>query len=368
MDFQNARASMIIEKICFHLSAKIAHSATIISMKLNSIRDIFSAFKELKILVLGDSMIDTYIHGKIERNSPEAPIPVLIKSSVTKSPGGAANVAINLKNIGVRATLCSVIGTDENGQILKQLLGEDELQIDGIFEDPSRPTTEKSRYVADGKHLLRVDSESDLQIDGHLRKLILYFVIKSLPDIDAVIFQDYDKGIFSTELVSALVPKCKALNIPIIVDPKERNFFFYKNVALFKPNRREVEKALGRSINPTSGENLSETYRSLKHHLGFGSLLLTLSDHGILAVNDTCHMQLSAEKIHIKDVSGAGDTVVSVAAACAALKLPLEITARLSNIAGGLVCEKSGVSAIDENEFLNAASIRLKSFIAPLAM
>ncbi|MDA0196016.1 MAG: bifunctional ADP-heptose synthase [Bacteroidetes bacterium] len=335
-------------------------------MKLNSINDIFNAFSKLRILVLGDSMIDTYIIGKVERNSPEAPIPVLNKSSITKSLGGAANVALNLKNLGVSVILCSVIGSDKNGQTLKQLLIDDELSTDGIFEDSSRPTTDKSRYIASGKHLLRVDSESDHQIDSRLRKLFLDFVIKSLPDIDAIIFQDYDKGIFSEELISALVPKCNALNVPVIVDPKERNFFFYKNVALFKPNRREVEKAIGRSIDPSSEKNLSEAYGFLKHHLGFDSLLLTLSEYGILGVNDTYLQYLPAEKIEIKDVSGAGDTVVSVAAACVALKLPLEIIARLSNIAGGLVCEKSGAKAIERNEFLDAALIGIEGYLTPL--
>ena len=326
-----------------------------------SIDEIFVNFARKSVLVVGDLMIDAYIWGKVERISPEAPVPVVHVRKSEYRLGGAANVAKNLVALGAKTAIAGVIGDDSEGQIMCELLAEEGIAHDFVVTDLQRPTTVKQRVIAHAQHLLRIDKETDKEISSETSDEIFERISAHLSKFDAIIFEDYDKGVLSEVLIQKIITLAQKLQIPTIVDPKKRNFKSYRGATLFKPNLKELREGLHGDFNPLAAD-FEEMLQKAKTSLAVENLMVTLSEEGVAFVeNSGKYGKISAHKREIADVSGAGDTVVAVAALCAAMRLPLSFTADVSNLAGGLVCEFSGVVPVSKKDLLNEAKLKIRS-------
>ena len=311
-------------------------------------KGLLERFTGLKALVVGDVMIDAYKKGVVERMSPEAPVPIVnVKTSFDRL-GGAANVVLNLKSLGAIPCVCSVIGEDAYGDKLCQLLLEHGVDVGCLVKSKQRRTTVKHRVFNGDKQVLRIDEEDVFDLtDGEHQAL--WEVIENRLNsehFDVVILQDYNKGVLSEKMIKAIVGLANQKDIPVAVDPKKKNFFAYQGVTLFKPNGKELRDGLG-----TSAETIDELRRSavmLQQRLGCQYLMVTLSEQGVMILHDGAFHHVPAHPRNIVDVSGAGDTVLSVAALCLALKADAETIAAVANLAGGLVCEEVGVVSIDK--------------------
>ncbi len=315
------------------------------------IERLFKRFEQLNVLIIGDVMIDSYLEGTIERMSPEAPVPVVSVRKRYQRLGGAANVMLNINALGAKATLCSVIGNDIHRDVLMNMMAEHGLDCQGLVSSATRITTVKERVICDDKHLLRIDEEvtDDLSDEEHAALRDKIDSIIDSNDFDIIIMQDYNKGVLTEQVIREVIAKANAKRIPVAVDPKKKNFFAYKGVTLFKPNAKELREGLG-----TASEkpfDLEAGIRQIQSLLNCQYVLATLSENGLLISHCTKEQantyRIAAIPRHIVDVSGAGDTVLSVASLCLAAKETAPFIAALSNIAGGLVCESIGVVPID---------------------
>jgi D-glycero-beta-D-manno-heptose-7-phosphate kinase len=313
-----------------------------------SINEIFDAFNRQRVLIIGDVMIDSYIFGKVERISPEAPVPVVNVKKRERRLGGAGNVALNVQSLGATPILCSVVGADNHANDLLNLLIVSGLSTEGIIKSEARITTVKERIMAGSQHVVRIDSEMDSLIQEAERELLVEKVKELAATCDVIIFEDYDKGVLGKESIEAIITFAKENNIPTIVDPKKRNFLHYAGVDLFKPNLKELKEGLKIDFNANNFAQMQQAVAQAKESLGVGGMLLTLSELGVYIDFEQKQHHLEAHIRQIADVSGAGDTVVSIAALCLALKLSPKIIAELSNLGGGLVCESVGVVPIDK--------------------
>jgi len=315
----------------------------------------FHDFKSKRILIVGDAIIDTYLWGEIHRMSPEAPVPV-VDVAVNQNDsrlGGAANVALNLKELGAESILCTVIGNDNRGILFEQLMQEQGLTLEGMLISNGRKTTTKTRVIADNKHQLRIDEEDTYPIK--VEKQFYNLIEKLTHNIDAIILQDYNKGVLTESIIEKIITLANQKNIPTIVDPKKQNFLAYKNCTLFKPNLNEIKDGLNTKINTNDIDEISQKTSDLRNLISAKAILLTLSDKGIFLKTKNNYTLSKSTTSNVVDVSGAGDTVVSVAAICMACNIKFEELALLSNIAGGIVCEKVGVVPITNNELLERA-------------
>jgi D-glycero-beta-D-manno-heptose-7-phosphate kinase len=317
--------------------------------------EIFSEFSKLRVLIIGDVMVDAYIWGIVERISPEAPVPIIQVTNRDNRLGGAANVALNILSLGATPILCGLSAEDDNGRVLTRLLSEKKLSLEGMVTTTSRPTTVKARVIASQQHVIRIDQESDRVATAEEERELLKRIEKLLPTSDVVIFEDYDKGVITPALIAQTVLWAKAKGIPTVVDPKKRNFLHYKGVTLFKPNVKELREGLKVDLDVHDLSSVKEAVRLLKERLIVEGVMLTMSEHGMFIDHMGTQHVLPAHKREIADVSGAGDTVVSVAALCVALKLNAYDTAFLSNLGGGLVCQHVGVVPVDKKELLDEA-------------
>jgi D-glycero-beta-D-manno-heptose-7-phosphate kinase len=309
----------------------------------------------LNVLIIGDVMIDSYLWGTVERISPEAPVPVLTVKKREKRLGGAGNVIMNVKALGCTPLIASVIGQDEEGKNFLEILAEHGISSDSVVISDKRSTTVKHRVIGGTQHLLRVDSETDAPLDEAERMALIQKIEKVLPQADVVLFQDYDKGVIDKVLISAVVDQAQKLGIPTVVDPKRRNFLHYHHATLFKPNLKEIKEGLGLENTPKSFEELRDAAQRLRDKMHISQALITLSEAGVFIDDGKTQKIIPAHKREIADVSGAGDTVISIAAACVALQTSPEFMAALSNLGGGLVCEQVGVVPIDKQKLLNEA-------------
>ena len=325
-----------------------------------SATSLFGAFKDLKVLVLGDMMVDSYVWGNVSRMSPEAPVPVVLIEKREKRLGGAANVALNIQALGATPIPCAVIGDDDAGQFFLNRLAERGISAEGIVTSTERPTTIKERVLSDDKQVLRVDSETDKTLSAHEQTQLLEKAKKLLPLCQVVIFQDYDKGVINADIIEAMVMAAKELGIPTVVDPKKRNFLAYKYVTLFKPNLKELKEGLDIEVDPTDLDSLNQGVLKLTSKLDCDQVMVTLSEHGVFIKNETESFKLAAHKRQINDVSGAGDTVISIAALALALGLDSNQIAAISNLGGGLVCEHVGVVPIDKDSLLSEVEREIK--------
>ena len=312
---------------------------------------IFTAFENLDVLIIGDVMIDRYLTGKVDRISPEAPVPVVQLYHTENRLGGAANVALNVQAMGAKAHLCSFIGKDENAELFFRLMPQENLDQQNILQSNERKTTVKTRVIASNQHLLRVDTEDTHDLSANETDQFLS-AIKSFLNrqkIDVILFQDYNKGVLTHELINAIIEEALQRNIPTAVDPKKDNFLSYKNTTLFKPNLKEVREALPFSIDPDLA-SLQKASDFLRQKLNHENTLITLSEKGIFADDKKQSMILPTHPRNITDVCGAGDTVISIAALGLAISMDLKDIALLTNLAGGQVCEKVGVVPVNKKQ------------------
>jgi D-glycero-beta-D-manno-heptose-7-phosphate kinase len=320
-----------------------------------SLEQIFDAFNNLKVLVIGDVMIDSYLWGEVNRISPEAPVPVVDVKKREKRLGGAANVAVNIQAMGAVPILCAVIGDDKDGEDYLELMRQSHLPTEGILQSKERITTIKHRILAGHQHILRVDAEMNHLILETERDALFQKIEALLPQCQVVIFEDYDKGLLDGILIQKVILLAKRLNIQTVVDPKKRNFLHYQRATLFKPNLKELKEGLKLDFSKEDMDALQEAVKMLKERLQLEHALVTLSEKGVYLDSPTEKHHIPAHIRNISDVSGAGDTVVSVAGLCLALGLPPKIIAEIANLAGGLVCEYVGVVPIDKNKLLAEA-------------
>ena len=318
---------------------------------------IFDSFNKKRVLIIGDVMVDSYIWGKVDRISPEAPVPVVAVQRKENRLGGAANVALNVKALGANSVLTAVIGNDLEGDTFLKLLDQEGLSSEGIMR-LDRPTTVKTRVLGNQHQLLRIDAEDDSELSTSDSIVFIERIVKLLRSerFDVIIFEDYDKGLISKNLIESVVSIAKELNILVAVDPKKRNFLSYKNVNLFKPNLKEIKEGLKMDVDPKSLDSLMAADNKLRKELNHTWSLITLSEHGMFASNGTEQSQTPSRPIIISDVSGAGDTVISTAALCLSAGADIETSTFLANLAGASVCEKPGVVSVDA-AFLLATAI-----------
>ena len=312
-------------------------------------------FKNKNILIIGDVMLDSYLFGTVDRISPEAPVPIVDITSKQYKLGGAANVASNIKNLGGTPILCSMIGKDQNSEIFLSLLEKIEISREYIYQNKDRITTNKIRIIGNNRQILRVDDEinTDLLYKDQCDFLNLINKIFSNHKIDCILFQDYDKGILNQHIIDTVTQISISLNIPIIADPKKKNFNFYKNIILFKPNFKEFKE----SINITNQNKLELLELGSKelHKKGIEIVFVTLSEDGIFISykkdNNIISKIIPGIAIDVIDVSGAGDSVCSIIAMLIN-EIDIEEIAIISNIAGGIVCKEIGVVSIDKEKLL----------------
>jgi D-glycero-beta-D-manno-heptose-7-phosphate kinase len=326
------------------------------------INRLFEEFNKTNILVIGDVMLDSYLWGHVERISPEAPVPIVSVNKRESRLGGAANVALNLQSLGANPIICSIIGNDSRGEEFTELLKKQKLTDAGILKSKNRITTTKFRVLGNNAQLLRVDEEMDTDITEKETNE-LYKKIESLINkktISAIIFEDYDKGLINKTLIDKVVKLANSLKIFVTVDPKKKNFNFYKNVSLFKPNLKELKEGLKIDIDTKNIKDINKAASILHSRNKIDIVLLTLASEGVYISKKSktnISKLIPAHKRNIADVSGAGDTVISVATLCLAAGLAVEDVARISNLAGGLVCEQVGVVPI-QKDILKKAIIR----------
>lgn len=311
-------------------------------MEFNSIREVFDAFKNIKVLVIGDSMIDTYLSGAVDRISPEAPVPIVTIEKEEHRLGGAANVALNLKALGATPILASIVGNDANATLFRELLDQQDLSNNFLLQVSDRPTTQKKRVLSGPRHLLRMDYEKDDPIATDQTTQFFELVEPVFAEVDVVVVEDYDKGLLGPELIDLIVKKAHDYQIPVCVDPKFRNFSHYQKVDLFKPNLIELKKGLRIGNEPELGA-LQQSVSGLREKLGAKFILLTLGSKGVLVHTANETKSIPANIRNVADVSGAGDTVIAIASLAYTLKLPAHVIAELSNLGGGIVCEFPGV-------------------------
>jgi D-glycero-beta-D-manno-heptose-7-phosphate kinase len=312
-----------------------------------TIDQIFKDFTNLRVLVVGDVMLDSYVWGKVERISPEAPVPVVNVGHREYRLGGAGNVLLNVQALGAEAIACTVIGNDGPGDILQHQLNERFLSCEGLIRSDARITTIKERIIAGSQQVVRIDTETDAAISENERGQLVAKAKELIPSCQVVIFEDYDKGVLSSEAISEITAFANQHGVPTVVDPKKRNFLAYRHTTLFKPNLKELREGLKVDFEVGDAMALRTIVQQLTQTLQVQGALITLSEYGVYIdyQNETCH--LPAHRRSIADVSGAGDTVISIAACCVALGLPPRVIAGLSNLGGGLVCEQVGVVPID---------------------
>lgn len=318
-------------------------------------RNLFQEFNNIKIAVIGDVMLDTYWWGNVNRISPEAPVPIVALQKSELRLGGAANVALNLVSMQAQTTIISVIGKDDEGKKLQQLLQNEGINTKYIVQSSSRITTNKTRILSRNQQMMRLDAEitTDLDADTEqdLLKNIENYIVTERPKV--IIFEDYNKGVLTQNIISKTIELCKQHNVITTVDPKRKNFFNYVGVDIFKPNLAEVKDGLNVLLEDVNISSLSKIHEQLKNKLQHKISFITLSEKGVFYNSDNEQKIIPTHIRTIADVSGAGDTVISVASLVYAATKNILLAAEMANIAGGLVCEEVGTAAINKEKLLS---------------
>lgn len=312
------------------------------------LKKIIEGFQNKKIVVLGDLMLDRYFWGKVTRVSPEAPVPVVDIQRESYHMGGAANVASNLKSLGVNAYLCGLVGDDLYGEKFNELALQSGINIDGLFMDSDRPTTVKTRVFGNNQQIVRLDTESLKSVSSKAERHILK-TLEDIDGIDAIIFSDYNKGCLSEIVIREIITQARNRDIPIFVDPKFTNFFEYSNVTLVKPNKKEAEEALNFKFNDI--EAINKAGKLLLKKLNVENVLLTLGADGMVLFEKNGNITSIPTKARsVADVSGAGDTAIASFAAAYVSTKDVKISSQIANISSGIVCEKPGIVSITKEE------------------
>ena len=316
---------------------------------LQSIDQLFEQFRTLKVGVIGDVMLDSYMWGHVDRISPEAPVPVVLLDSKEYRLGGAANVALNLRSLGAPVTLFSVVGADEEAERLKKMLEDQSIQTSGLIQTNNRITTNKTRIISRNQQMMRLDSETTRELNESdtncLLNAIEEYVTKEKPGV--VILEDYNKGVLTGTVIEHVIALCKKHQVITAVDPKRKNFFAYKGVDIFKPNLKEAKDALNLMGDQPLSELMPKVHAQLSEELNHLVSFITLSEKGVFYQQGDDRAIIPSHVRNISDVSGAGDTVIAVAALVYALTGDAQLMASISNIAGGLVCEEVGTVPVN---------------------
>lgn len=315
---------------------------------------LFKRLTELKAGVIGDVMLDTYWWGSVDRISPEAPVPVVALRKKEHRMGGAANVALNIKALGAKVSIFSVIGDDEDGRTLDNLFKEEHIGTSYLLKSNKRITTSKSRIISRNQQMLRLDSEITKDLDppdeGRLIDAVTKYIEQENPDV--LIFEDYNKGVLSPRVIREVIQLCRAKGIATTVDPKRKNFFAYEGVSIFKPNLKEVREAFNIIDENLDQETLESIHDQLRARLHHDVSFITLSERGVFYEDSLNAGVVPAHIRNIADVSGAGDTVIAVASLVYAATKDIKLMAEVANLAGGIVCEEVGTVAINKEKLM----------------
>lgn len=310
---------------------------------------LLEAMRKVRVLVVGDLMLDRYISGVVERISPEAPVPVVRVREESWAVGGAANVAANVLALGASCDLVGCVGEDDAGGVLLDALASLGGRLEGVIRDPSRPTTLKTRVLARSQQVVRFDLEDDRDVSDHVAGDLAAAVERALPTVDVVVLEDYNKGVVVPRLIDAALEGARSRGIPSVVDPKRRNFFGFPGVTVFKPNAKELEEALGHPLQPDDPAWMEE----VRARLSCQVLLLTLGERGMtLRGPEDVHLHVPAAARSVYDVSGAGDTVTAVVACALAAGASWAEAAVLANHAAAIEVGKAGVATVSPGEII----------------
>lgn len=328
---------------------------------MEDLQKLFESFATLKVGVIGDVMLDTYMWGKVERISPEAPVPVVSLDKKEYRIGGAGNVALNCHSLGSQVFILSVIGDDTEGLLLEELFNENMIDTSYLVKDAARITTNKTRIISRNQQMMRLDAETTEDInetcEHELVRQVRLFIQTNDPDV--MIFEDYNKGVLTEKIIEKVITLCKEAGVITAVDPKRKNFFSYQQADIFKPNLKEVKDGLNLLVDDVNVSLLSKIHLELKNILEHKISFITLSDKGVFYQQDGNCSIIPSHLRSIADVSGAGDTVVAVAALVYAATKNVHLMAEIANIAGGLVCEEVGTVAIDKTKLQSECELLL---------
>jgi len=324
---------------------------------------LFESFKGIKVVVFGDVMLDTYWWGNVERISPEAPVPVVALKNKELRIGGAGNVALNCAALGAETYIVSVVGKDEDGKQLTQLFEQNRIKTDFLLLSEKRITTNKIRIVCRNQQMMRLDAEITHDIEEKEQDQLLTGLKDCFEHIhpDVLIFEDYNKGVLTESLISKVISLCDDYKVVTTVDPKRKNFFSFKGVDIFKPNLKEVIEGLNLLAETVTEQSLQEIHSALKKKLQHKISFITLSEKGVFFQSPDQFKLIPTHIRSIADVSGAGDTVIATASLVYATTKDMQLAAEMANIAGGLVCEIVGTSAINRQKLLEECKILLDS-------
>lgn len=309
-------------------------------MKIEKFQELADKFSQKHVLVIGDLMLDSYMWGKANRISQEAPVPIVSVEYITHNPGGAANVAWNLSSLSARVSLAGVVGKDIHGKQLLNIISEKGINVDGIVKDENRDTTVKTRVIAQGQQVVRTDMESLENVSEDSNQIIQKYILSIISKVDGVILADYNKGLLSKDLIQSILSLASNQNIPVYVDPKMDHFFEYQNIRLFKPNAVEFKKSMVQDICPKTAEDLRKKLNS-------DHVLITEGAEGMLLMTDEGEFKIPTRARAVHDVSGAGDTVIAVYTLADLAGANPEEAATIANLAAGRVCEEVGVVPIN---------------------
>jgi len=310
---------------------------------------LLEAMRNQRIVVVGDAMLDIYLIGDVDRISPEAPVPVVTVHDRKYALGGAANVAANVAAIGAEVTLVAAVGDDRRGEQLRTELAAAGIRDEGVIVVPARPTTSKTRVIARNQQLVRIDEEDSALLDGDAHGDILHRVKQQVKPADAVLLEDYNKGVLTPQVIHEAIAIARKRGVPTVVDPKYRHFFDYRGATVFKPNRRELEAALGATVDLEHADALPAVMTKLE----VDNLLLTLGPQGMaLLDHDGVITRLPTQALEVFDVSGAGDTVTAWVGTGLAAGATVREAAELANYAAGIEVGKLGVAVVTPDEVL----------------
>ncbi len=322
---------------------------------------LFNNFSHLKVVVIGDVMLDTYWWGYVERISPEAPVPVVALDNKEYRIGGAGNVALNTASLGAQTFIVSVIGNDNDGKQLTNLFADNAVNIDYLVASDDRITTSKTRIISRNQQMMRLDAEitkdiTSVEDDKIFEQLISLF---NTHQPNVLIFEDYNKGVLTEKNIQRIIGLCKQFNVIIAVDPKRKNFFSYSGVDIFKPNLKEVKEGLNLLIDTVNEKVLQEIHLALQQKLQHQISFITLSEKGVFYQSPDGFKLIPTHIRNIADVSGAGDTVIATASLVYAATKNMLLAAEVANISGGLVCEEVGTAAINKQKLLEECKLLL---------
>lgn len=321
------------------------------SISFSRADDILSAARGKVIAVIGDVMLDRYFWGSVTRISPEAPVPVIDVEDESLHLGGAANVAQNLKSLGLEPLLCGVLGNDNSGKSFIEIAKQRGINPDGLFIDDARPTTVKTRIIGNNQQIARIDREvrNDISPEGlaHIINLL-----SSVNELSGIIIEDYNKGTVTEKLIESVIAYAATKNIPVYVDPKKANFFVFKGVTVFKPNRKEAQQALDLPL--ITENDVVNAGKKLLNLLECENVLITLGAQGMMLFEKNGNISsVMTNARHVADVSGAGDTAIATLAASMSGGASIGEASVMANFASGIVCEKPGIVSIEVDELID---------------